>query len=177
MDRATAYLKRREADYTKRKPRYAHTAQILAAEGLNDTHTLVDVAAGWTELDYCLRADLGWKGRYIPVDMAIDGTDVEHWVPHLDAEWFVALEILEHLTNPERLVRHLQARALKGVVISTPNPAVVDVFVMDETHLTAVHQTDLERWGFTVTACDLYGVRSEDGLVGYWRRSGRQGHG
>lgn len=163
----TGYLRDREAAYAKRAPRYQRTAQILAAGGLDDRHTVVDVAAGWTELDFCLRTELRWRGCYIPVDGAIDGIELEDWVPSQPAEWFVALEILEHLRDPERLARALLAVATKGVVISTPNPAKVDVLIMDPTHVTPIGQDQLAGWGFEVEPCSLYGVVDHDGLVAW----------
>ncbi|MGH8886948.1 MAG: hypothetical protein ACRDYX_17625 [Egibacteraceae bacterium] len=54
--------------------RHRKAAGRLRERGLTNTDALVDVAAGRTELDYCLRQELGWRGRYIPIDSGIDGT-------------------------------------------------------------------------------------------------------
>ncbi|MGH3921510.1 MAG: hypothetical protein ACRDYX_21730 [Egibacteraceae bacterium] len=161
------YLAERSGRYEWRRTRYRKAAGHLHERGLDDSDTLVDVAAGWTEFDYCLRHELDWRGRYIPIDGGIDGTDLSSWVPARFAEWFVALEILEHLTNPARLVQVMQAHADKGLVISTPNPAVVDVMAMDPTHLTPLPAETLARWGLHVEICSLYG-QIDDGLLGWW---------
>lgn len=161
------YLAERASTYEWRRTRYRKAAGRLRERGLADTDTLMDVAAGWTELDYCLRHELDWRGRYIPIDGGIDGTDLNSWVPARRAQWFVALEILEHLANPTRLVRIMQAHADKGLVVSTPNPAVVDVMAMDPTHITAVPAEMLSRWGLHVEPCSLYG-QPDDGLLGWW---------
>jgi hypothetical protein len=162
------YLHRR-SDYRFRCRRYAITAQLLAAGSLADDQTLVDVAAGWTELDFHLRTELGWRGRYIPVDGAIDGVDLDQWVPPCPRDWFVALEILEHLDNPERLARALLGHAQAGVIVTTPNPAVVDVLAMDPTHRTAITADELRRWGLHTEATSLYGTPG-DGLVAWQHR-------
>lgn len=76
----------------------------------------------------------------------------------------MALEILEHLANPARLVRVMQAHADKGLVVSTPNPAV-DVMAMDPAQVTAVPAETLASWGLHVEPCSLYG-QPDDGLLG-----------
>jgi hypothetical protein len=119
------YLIARVGRYKWRRTRYRKAAGRLRERSLANNDTLIDVAAGWTEFDYCLRQELDWRGRYIPVDGGIDGTDLDLWVPARHAEWFVALEILEHFTDPARLLWAMQAHADKGLIISTPNPAVV----------------------------------------------------
>ncbi|MGH8906946.1 MAG: hypothetical protein ACRD0K_10615 [Egibacteraceae bacterium] len=161
------YLAERTSTYESRRTRYSKAAGRLRERGLADSDTLVDVAAGWTEFDYCLRHELDWRGRYIPIDGGIDGTDLHTWVPARRAEWFVALEIIEHLVDPARLVLLMQAHADKGLVISTPNPAVVDVKAMDPTHVTPVPAGTLVRWGLHVEVCCLYG-QMDDGLLGWW---------
>lgn len=167
------YLAQRASTYAWRRIRYRKAAGRLRERGLADTDTLVDVAAGWTELDYCLRHELDWRGRYIPIDGGIDGTDLNSWVPLRRAEWFVALEILEHLADPARLVQVMKAHADKGLIVSTPNPAVVDVMAMDPTHITAVPEETLDQWGLYVEVCTLYG-QPDDGLLGWCYTPGRE---
>jgi len=167
----TNYLESRVASYQKRKPRYAETSAVLKNEGLKNSDTLLDVGSGWTELDYHLRVDLDWHGRYIPIDGAIDGVDLEQWAPPHPHEWLIALELLEHLHNPQRLALALIDKALRGVVISTPNPAVIDVYAMDPTHITPISQPTLEKWGFQVRPCSLYGVEKNDGLIAWFTRT------
>lgn len=169
ISKCDRYLAERTS-YQWRRTRYRKAAGRLRQRGLADSDTLVDVAAGWTELDYCLRHELDWRGRYIPIDGGIDGTDLNLWAPARRAEWFVALEILEHLANPARLVQVMQAHADKGLVVSTPNPAVVDVMGMDPTHVTAISAETVGRWGLHVEVCSLYG-QPNDGLLGWWYTS------
>jgi hypothetical protein len=54
--------------YEERAARYSVAADRLAAGGLCDLHVVADIGAGGTELDYMLRAERGWRGRYVPVD-------------------------------------------------------------------------------------------------------------
>ncbi|MFC4562366.1 SPASM domain-containing protein [Nocardiopsis mangrovi] len=159
------YLRRRSPSPTRRR-RFDHAADLLIKGGLNDDDTLVDIAAGWTELDQVLRIDHRWRGRYIRVDGAMDGVELNTWEPPFAREWFAALEIIEHLADPARLVSELVNAATKGVIITTPNPAVIDVRAMDPTHITPVSREELEAWGFKVRAEKLYRFGG-DGLIAH----------
>lgn len=164
------YLGSREGRYEWRRVRYKATLDAMKATcDLSDTDTVVDLGAGWTELDYCLRTEGVWKGRYIPIDGGIDGTDLNRWIPQRPAEWFVALEILEHLANPFRLIELAKRAANKGVIISTPNPRTTDVLGMDPTHVTPICAEDLTRIGFLVQERSFYG-QPDDSLFGVWTR-------
>ncbi len=166
------YMLSRTGRYEHRAVRYRLAAKWLFSVGLSDDHTLVDVGAGWTEFDYCLRAEFNWRGRYIPLDGGIDGTNLEEWTAVRDFDWFVALELLEHLENPSRLVAELQRASRLGGVVSVPDPAQVDVFAMDETHVVEIPTPMLRSWGFTVEEVQLYGGafggRATDALLGTW---------
>lgn len=151
------YLDDRTGKYEYRAIRYRKAIDWMVMNGLTDDMTVVDVGAGMTELDYCLRAEYHWRGRYIPIDGGIDGTDLNEWVPPRPAHFFVALEILEHLTSPMRMARELLDSAILGVVVSTPNPRTTDVIGMDPTHVSEVHQNDLVRAGFSVSEEMFYG--------------------
>lgn len=166
------YLHSRTGKYEYRAIRYRKAADWLMLNGLSNSDTLTDIGAGWTEFDYCLRKEYDWRGRYIPVDGGITNIDLNTWEPERETDWFVGLEILEHLRNPERLVRVLQQSTIKGAVVSVPDPSKVDVFSLDSTHLVEVHEADLLRWGFAVTSEQLYGGvfsdGSNDALMGWW---------
>lgn len=170
-----AYLAQRDGTYDFRETRYRAVAQILddpATFGdcltpLNDRDTVVDIGACMTEFDYHLRTSLGWKGRYVPIDGAIDGTNLEYWVPPRDYEWVIGIEILEHMHDPRRLASQMMRAATKGVIVTTPNPDVVDVIAIDIDHVTPVSQRDLESWGFEVKPVALFG-KPDDSLLA-WR--------
>ncbi|WP_431043342.1 hypothetical protein ACQUSR_16590 [Streptomyces sp. P1-3] len=155
--------------YFERKARYEVAADRMRRGGLCDRDIVVDVGAGYTELDVCLRVDHGWRGRYVPVDGWLDGTDLEVWKPEDTFGWFAALEVLEHLKDPGRLVEEFKAKATRGFVITTPNPNVVDVLAMDPTHITPLSRDVLESWGIYTTVHKFYG-RHEDGIAGLWTR-------
>jgi hypothetical protein len=135
--------------------------------GLDDSCTVVDVGAGWTELEVCLRREGYWMGRYIPVDACIDGVDLEDWLPPRSAEFFVALEVIEHMRRPLRLLYAMAMGATKGVVVTTPNPRTTDVLGMGVTHQTPVCRETLESLGFEVQPCSLFG-KPEDSLFATW---------
>lgn len=161
------YLASRTGKYEWRAIRYRAAAQAMRWRGLDDAMTVMDVGAGWTEFDYCLRAEFGWKGRYIPIDGGIDGTDLEVWTPPREADWMVGLEIIEHLDDPNRLINALQFYARKGVVLSTPNPRTTDVLGMDPTHKTPIPEAWLRRRGFAVYEASFYG-QPNDSLFAVW---------
>jgi hypothetical protein len=151
------YLSERDGKYEYRAIRYRAAIDRMRDYGLDDTMTVVDVGAGMTEFDYTLRAEYNWKGRYIPIDGGIDGTDLNVWTPARPVHWFVALEILEHLSKPFTLLEKLKAYSVKGVVLSTPNPETTDVLGMDPTHRQEIHRVDLERAGVVVSTETFYG--------------------
>lgn len=168
------YLSDRTGKYEYRAERYRTAIEWMLVHGLDDSMTVVDVGAGMTEFDYCLRAEYDFRGRYIPVDGGIDGTDLNKWIPPREAHFFVALEILEHLAEPMRLARVMREKAIRGVVISTPNPRTTDVLGMDPTHVAEVHEHDLIFGGFDVKETVFYGgVFSQgrpDSLFATWRK-------
>lgn len=157
------YLGERTGRYEWRAVRYRAAAEAMIANGLDDTHTVVDMGAGWTEFAYCLHAEYGWRGRYIPIDGGIDGTDLATWTPKRSVEWYVALEILEHLEDPERLISQMQLSTTMGIIVSTPNPRTTDVLGMDATHLCEVDPNLLLSWDFAVCERMFYGGKWSEG--------------
>lgn len=151
------YMDERTGKYEYRAVRYRKAIETMYANGLDDSMTIFDVGAGMTEFDYCLRAEFNWRGRYIPVDGGIDDTDLNEWYPPREAHWFVALELLEHLTNWKSLTLNMQECATQGIVVSTPNPRTTDVIGMDHTHVVAISPSMLEQFDFTVTEETFYG--------------------
>jgi hypothetical protein len=73
------------------------------------------------------------EGRTAPLAA---GLDLDCWVPPRRWDWFACLEVLEHLTSPTRLLDMMCDAAVHGVVVTTPNPEVVDVLALDPTHRT-----------------------------------------
>jgi hypothetical protein len=171
------YMDERTGKYEYRAVRYRHAIDVMYAHGLDDSMTIVDVGAGMTEFDYTLRAEYNWRGRYIPVDGGIDGTDLNDWVPPREAHWFVALELFEHLHNWPNLAGVMMRKAMKGVIMSTPNPRTTDVIGMDPTHVCEVYPFELEHMGFRVSEETFYGGVFSDGqpdsLFGVWLNESR----
>lgn len=151
------YMDERTGKYEFRAVRYRRAIEKMYEHGLDDSMTIFDVGAGMTEFDYCLRAEYDWRGRYIPVDGGIDGTDLNNWVPPREAHWFVALELLEHLNDWRHLMFNMKRRAINGIVVSTPNPKTTDVLGMDPTHVCEVHGYELTAHGFYVSEETFYG--------------------
>ncbi|MGV9557565.1 phosphopantetheine-binding protein [Streptomyces sp. NPDC003401] len=167
---AEEYLRGHASAHFERAARFRAASEHLRASGLDDRDLLVDLGAGLTELDYTLRAEYGWRGRYVPLDAWVDGTfDLTTWRPARPVGWYAALEVLEHLADPEDLVRRMTESALKGVVVTTPNSAVVDVLAQDPTHVTPLDEKTLQGWGMTTSLHNFYG-RYQDGICGLWRK-------
>lgn len=166
---ADYYLSQRTGRYEWRCERYDAAIDAMKALGLDDSSTVFDVGAGWTEFGARM-VEHGVKCRYVPVDACIDGVNLDTWTPPRSAEFFVALELLEHLADPERMIRALKNHATKAVIISTPNPATVDVMAMDATHMWEIYKCMLDSWGFKAEPCSFYG-NHEDSLFGVWVRT------
>lgn len=189
---ADEYLAARTGTYAQRCVRYDAALGAMYEVGLFDISTVVDVGSGWGEFGARLHRGrsaeghhVGYSGgvwwqedvaaipssraRYVPVDACIDGVDLERWTPPRDADWFVCLEVLEHLRDPIRLIDEMVARATRGVVVSTPNPATTDVLGMDSTHRYPISQDILESCGFEVEPRSFCG-QPDDSLFGVWTR-------
>lgn len=163
---ADYYLSGRAGCYAWRCERYDAAIDAMEGLGLDSGCTVVDVGAGWTEFGHRL-AERGHRCRYVPIDAGHDGTDLETWSPARDAEFYVCLEVLEHLRAPCRLLVEMPQSAKRGVIVSTPNPEVTDVLGMDPTHQTPVHQSALSLAGYTVEEASFYG-QDADSLFGVW---------
>lgn len=165
-----AYLGERCGTYEYRTLRYSTVWNCVSWIGVQDIDLIVDVGAGMCDLDRYIRQTRNFKGRYLPVDGSIDGCNLEHWWPQIKADFFVAIEVVEHLRNPARLIRGLQTMATKGVVLTTPNPRVVDVLALDRTHYTPITREFLEKLDFHVEATSLFGA-GDDTLLAHWTPS------
>jgi hypothetical protein len=159
--------------FEQRCPEYAWVTRFLEMNGLKDDDMIVDVGAGSCDMDHYLRTKAGWRGKYFPVDGATVGVDFNDypagdWLPPVTSDWYVCIETLEHVYDPENLIKEMMARAEKGIVVTTPNADVVDVVSVDSTHVMPIHPQDLERWGFSVTKVQFNDRHSEDTLIGFW---------
>ncbi len=170
IESCDGYLASRTGRYDWRCLRYDAAWNAVTAGNLYETKdlTVCDVGAGWTELGRRFFEN-GFRGRYWPVDGGLDGTDLNFWSPPRPADWFVCLELVEHLHNPERLIRAMQSAARRGVVLSTPNPRTTDVLGMDATHVTPVHAGELQAMWFQVSEQSFYGG-TDDSLLAVWHR-------
>ncbi|MFF8443353.1 phosphopantetheine-binding protein [Streptomyces californicus] len=173
---AEDYLRGHKSLHHERASRFQAASDRLRARGLSDEHVLIDLGAGYTELDYVLRSSYGFRGRYVPADVWVDGTfDLLTWEPSRPFHWYAALEVIEHLADPGSLVERLKEWAVEGFVLTTPNKNVVDVFAQDPTHMSALDEETLQRWGLETSLHNFYG-HYQDGICAVWTRRMKDGH-
>lgn len=168
---ALDYLGERTGTLEYRFIRYAAVADELFARGMTDASILADLGAGQCDFDFYLRTVRGWKGRYLPVDASIDGTDFEEgWRPRIHFDFVVAIELLEHLRHPHRLVADVLS--VVGVfVATTPNTEVLGadyVREIDRTHVSPLDTMDLDIMGAESVSVHSFFGRPNDSLLAVW---------
>lgn len=162
------YLNARTGKYEWRCQRYDGVINKLAAMSLDDGDTVVDLGAGREEFHKRL-LERGYRVSYIPIDASIDGVDLNHWTPPYRSDFLVAIELLEHLNNPYRLMLNMAGYANKGIAATTPNPYTTDVLGMDPTHVTEVYPQDFHKHGWDTEIRSFYG--QEDDSVLAWKKA------
>jgi hypothetical protein len=166
MSKWQHYMETRTADYGFRcRTRYKAALDRLFTMGLNNSHTVVDVGAGTCQFGRYLRETGNFQGEYMPIDAVIDGTDLNTWVPLRQYDFFVCLEVVEHLYCPTDLIGHLLKAARRGVVLTTPNSEAVDVLACDPTHVSIVRPITLFHMGFSVKSHTWFGVENDSILA------------
>jgi trans-aconitate methyltransferase len=166
------YLSERTGTYEFRCRRYAAVLDVLCVMGFSTTDSLCDVGCGAQEFEKFCR-EQGWTGEYTAVDGSIDGTDLDVWLPERTFDWMIAIEVIEHLHDPHRMLQTLRQHSVKGSAVTTPNPEVVDVLAIDRTHVSIVYPSDLANAGFvwvrdTLFSSDEFRKRN-DSLIGWHR--------
>lgn len=158
------------------RTRYVGVLGKLQELGLGTYSTVMDVGAGSCQFGRYLRS-IGWRGLYVPVDAVLDGTDLEDWTftrPVLFADFVVSIEVAEHLSRPLAFLNTLEVAAGKGVVVTTPNPAVVDVRRCDPTHVSEISATHFRLLGWDVSQHSWFHEQDEPGQLDTlmaWRRT------
>ncbi len=160
----TEYMHSRRGDFDFRsRTRYGAVAAALIDMGLKDGDLIVDVGAGTCQFDHHMRTVEGWSGRYLGIDAVLDGTDLNEWNPKWFADFFVCIEVVEHLLPyaSERLIRTLPYWAQKGVVMTTPNAAAVDVLACDPTHISVAPASLFEQHDYATWAREFFGTPAD----------------
>lgn len=161
------YAEDRRGDYAYRsRTRYRAVANRLFSLGLTSRHSILDVGAGTKQFGTYLRMEEAWFGVYKPVDAVLDGRDLNYYEAER-ADFIVCIEVLEHLTNPGRLLDSMGRAARRAVVITTPNSMAVDVLACDPTHVSVIRTPQLLQEGYTVELHSWFGV-PDDSLLA-WR--------
>lgn len=162
------YLNARTGKYEWRCQRYDGVINKLAAMGLDDNDTVIDLGAGREEFHKRL-LERGYRVNYFPIDASIDGVDLDTWKPIARADFFVAIELLEHLWHPFRLMQEMAGHADKGIAATTPNPRTTDVLGMDPTHVIPIYAEQFRYHGWDTEIRSFYG--QEDDSVLAWKKA------
>lgn len=180
-----AYLNARRGTYDFRCNRYDAVIDVMLTFGYRPDDLVLDVGAGRAEFGKRLLERAG--GRcYIPVDGST-GTELETWEPEPSysvyaglayglitrpVDWFVCIEVLEHLHDPYRVMKVMEENASKGVVVTTPNPETVDVLALDPTHVTPIPRSAFEFSMWDVEERSFF-CKEKDSLLA-WRVRGTE---
>lgn len=177
-EQAVEYLNGKFRSYDERAVRYRLSAYAMILMGLEESDSIIDFGGGEAELEKCLREEFGWTGTYTNVDYST-GMDIKKVLNDFDArksyvhDFVASLEVVEHFDTmwAKFMLDRLPKYARKGVVLTTPNPLVQNVYEMDATHVTPIGPNRLAVYGYTVEEHMLYdGYYSQgqvDGLVAY----------
>lgn len=158
------YIQDRESSYAFRSIRYEAVLDTLLLLGLSDGDSIIDVGGADGDFGRYLK-EQGIKVRYEVVDGMKDGTNLNNWVPTKTADFMVSIEVIEHLESPSDFLQTLDAHSIKGVVVTTPNPMVVNVFEMDKTHISEVFPRHFYAEGYNVYPAILF-FEHGDSLIG-----------
>lgn len=163
------YLNERKGTYEYRTIRYAAVADVLESLGLRSGDMVVDVGAGMCDFDRYLRTVRAFDGRYLPVDGAIDGTDLNTYRPNVVSEFYTAIETIEHLAKPFSLLRLMESYSTKGAVITTPNFDVWGdrFYGMDRTHISPFRAHHFEELGWEYQLVKCFG-KEKDTIVAWY---------
>lgn len=163
-----SYLGSRISDYAFRCRRFRVVYNELVRMGFARGDSVLDLGAGRQDFKRFLR-EQGWYGLYVPIDGAIDGTDLNTWSPSEMADFVVAIEVAEHLLDPYRFLAKATRAARRGCVMTTPNPEVVDVIACDPTHVSVVDPQHpyLREW--VLSRHNLFGLEGDTLVARYWR--------
>lgn len=160
---AVDYLGERTGTYEYRTQRYSAVYELMQP---SDDDLIMDLGAGYGDFDYFLRHDREYRGRYLPVDAALDGTDLENYRIPTAADYIVAIELIEHLYTADLLIPQMQFLARKRAILTTPNAAVQDVLTLDRTHVQGFHAEELRGLGWTVEVRSFFG-KPNDSLLAW----------
>ena len=169
------YLSERRSTYEFRCNRYQAVAQKMLELGWDKEYgTLVDIGAGTRDFHAYLLQNKDVFGAidYTPIDGSIDGTDLNFWIPQQYYHFYVAIEILEHLRDPMRLVAFMEHYATKGVIVTTPNSAVVSTLEIDPTHQTALFAESFEERGWQTEIVSLF-CKPEDTILAWYSKNAK----
>lgn len=160
------YQASRTSDYAFRCIRYDKVFLKMLQLGFVSMDGILDIGCG--NKDFAKRlGELKQTFFYHGLDGAIDGRDLNEFTG--GRGWFhdfvVAIEVIEHLNDPDKHLHNWFETARKAVVITTPNPRTVDVLGCDPTHVSVVTPEMLEARGYNYEEVQLFGKPADSLLA------------
>lgn len=92
----------------------------LLVAGMRRGHTVLDIPAGGCDIGIRLR-ERGHLGMYVPIGMAVDGTDTEDWEPQDMVDWVVGINPVRFVDVDQghfRTLARMSVGARFGVVVA-----------------------------------------------------------
>jgi hypothetical protein len=152
----------------QRAPEYEAIYHELQKFGFKDGDRVLDLGAADCDLDHFLRAQ-GWIGVYCPVDLIIDGTDLNDYVVPNGYDFIVLEQVIEHLTDWEDMLDRCEATGAV-VIIATPNGQVVPDHDKHDMmgqmkHVAWITPEQIEGLGYAVTLKEFTGAGAGDTII------------
>jgi hypothetical protein len=155
-------------EFNARVPEYVAIWEELKKYGLQDGDRILDLGAADGDLDHFLRAQ-GWRGLYCPVDMIIDGTDLNEYEVPNGYDFIVLEQVIEHLPEWQDMLDRCESTGAV-VVVATPNGEVVPDHDKHDMHYQMAHVDwiapgTLEGLGYEVTLKEFTGAGAGDTII------------
>jgi glycosyltransferase involved in cell wall biosynthesis len=155
--------------FAERYPEYQAIHEEMMKYGLRDGDRILDLGAADADLDHYLRTQAGWRGVYCPIDLIIDGTDLQNFIPPSGYEFIILEQVIEHIPYWYDFLRQCEATGAV-VIVATPNGQVVPEhdkhdMARQMAHVAWISPGELEAMGYDVTLKQFTGHGDGDTII------------